>query len=227
MSDELWYYAINNKQMEPVTFEALRQLAAEKRLKDRDMVWRVGMPNWVKAAEITELGFAPLQQLAAVQQPTSHYVAPGGTLSYYSQPSTFQCAGFWIRVAAAFIDGIVMWIPGIVLQLIFLGIFGAAEISRPGTPAWWLQFGSSTTMNWLYAALMESSLKQATLGKMAVGIIVVTEGREPISFGRATGRHFGKLLSLLIFFVGFMMAGWTQKKQALHDILAGTMVIYR
>ncbi len=60
---------------------------------------------------------------------------------------------------------------------------------------------------------------------MALGIKVTDLDGNRISFGRATGRYFGKIISGMIFYIGFMMAGWTQKKQALHDMLAGCLVI--
>ena len=80
---------------------------------------------------------------------------------------------------------------------------------------------------WLYEALMESSRWQATLGKRAVGLRVVDLGGRHISFGRATARHFAKILSSLILNIGFIMAGFTEKKQALHDLIAGTLVVRR
>jgi uncharacterized RDD family membrane protein YckC len=82
-----------------------------------------------------------------------------------------------------------------------------------------------TVLNWLYYALLESSTWQATLGKKALGLEVTdVEGRR-ISFGRATGRFFAKIISALILFIGFIMAGFTERKQALHDMIAGTLVI--
>ena len=80
-------------------------------------------------------------------------------------------------------------------------------------------------VEWLYFAFMESSTKQATFGKTIVGIKVVDYNGNKISFGQATGRYFGKILSGLIFGVGFLMAGFTKKKQALHDILASCLVV--
>jgi len=83
----------------------------------------------------------------------------------------------------------------------------------------------STAVQWLYYAVMESSTRQATLGKMALGLKVTdTEGNR-ISFARATGRYFGKFISGLIFMIGYIMAGFTAKKQALHDIIASCLVI--
>ncbi len=72
---------------------------------------------------------------------------------------------------------------------------------------------------------MESSPNQATLGKMALSLKVTDMNGERVTFGRATGRHFGKYVSAIILLIGFMMAGWTAKKQALHDMMAGTLVV--
>lgn len=80
---------------------------------------------------------------------------------------------------------------------------------------------------WLYFALMESSSKQATLGKMLLGIIVTDLNNNRISFGKASGRYWGKLISIIILGIGFIMAGTTSKKQALHDKMAGTLVIIK
>ncbi|HET9015573.1 MAG TPA: RDD family protein, partial [Thermomicrobiaceae bacterium] len=77
---------------------------------------------------------------------------------------------------------------------------------------------------WLYYALMESSPYQATLGKLAAGIVVTDEFGGRISFGRASGRYFAKWISYLTFFIGFVVAGFTKQKQALHDLIAGTLV---
>ena len=79
---------------------------------------------------------------------------------------------------------------------------------------------------WLYFALMESSARQGTLGKMALGLFVTDlEGRR-VSFGRATGRFFAKIITGLIpFFIGYIMAGFTAEEQALHDMIAGCLVL--
>jgi len=81
-------------------------------------------------------------------------------------------------------------------------------------------------IQWLYHALMESSSKQGTVGKIVLNLKVVDLVGNRISFGRATGRFFGKILSGLIFNIGYIMAAFTEKKQALHDMLAGCLVIY-
>jgi uncharacterized RDD family membrane protein YckC len=80
---------------------------------------------------------------------------------------------------------------------------------------------------WTYFAGMESSPLRATIGKLAVGLYVTDMQGRRISFSKATGRFFGKLLSGAILCIGFMMAGWTEKKQGLHDMMADTLVLQK
>jgi len=82
-------------------------------------------------------------------------------------------------------------------------------------------------LGWLYFAIMESSSTQGTLGKMALGIKVTNLSGDRISFGRATGRHFGKIISTFIFLIGYLMVAFTSRKQALHDMMAGCLVVTR
>jgi uncharacterized RDD family membrane protein YckC len=103
------------------------------------------------------------------------------------------------------------------LQLGADAVAEAARTSAAGT--------ISTVVGWLYYALMESSAKQATVGKMALGIIVTDLEGRGIGFGRATGRYFAKILSALILGIGFLMAAFTERKQGLHDMVASTLVV--
>jgi uncharacterized RDD family membrane protein YckC len=80
---------------------------------------------------------------------------------------------------------------------------------------------------WLYHTLMESSSLQATLGKMALGIVVTDLDGGRISFGRATARYWSQILSALILGIGYLMAGFTERKQALHDMIAKTLVVVK
>lgn len=141
-------------------------------------------------------------------------------------------AGFWRRCAAMLIDGLLVGGAMMAVQAVFgLGVLGAFRggAMRPGAIA-----GSAALLmlvafgaQWLYFALFESSASQATPGKRAMGIKVVDHGGRRISFGRASGRYFGKILSGMILDIGYLMAGWTARKQALHDLLAGTLVVFR
>ncbi len=80
--------------------------------------------------------------------------------------------------------------------------------------------------SWIYYAYTESSANQGTLGKMALGLIVTDAQGRRITFGRATGRYFAKMITSLIpLGIGYAMAGFTEKKQALHDMIVGTLVL--
>lgn len=144
-------------------------------------------------------------------------------------------AGFWKRFVAYIIDKIIISFASLIIiipciSLIGLGALnGIEEESSPGLliafiGAYAIVIFLITAGEWLYYAIMETK-KGATLGKMAIGISVTDMAGNRISFGRATGRYFGKLLSGLILFIGYIMAGFTQQKQALHDILAGCLVV--
>ncbi len=131
-------------------------------------------------------------------------------------------AGFSKRILASLIDGfIILFIAAI--PLIVLGAAGASDETMVVSIS--LIQPLAMVVMWIYEAVMHSSSKQATLGKMALGIRVADLEGKRISFGRATGRHFGKYLSGFIMNVGYFMAAITQKKQALHDIVAGTLVL--
>ncbi len=83
-------------------------------------------------------------------------------------------------------------------------------------------------VTWLYHALMESSEWQATVGKKALGLVVTDMGGQRVSFARATGRHFGKIITNMVpMFIGYIIVGFTERKQALHDMIAGCLVLRR
>ncbi len=130
-------------------------------------------------------------------------------------------AGFWLRFSAYIIDSIVLMGGGFVLGL-FLGII-APDIFRLEFEGVWNILGIGIA--WIYYASMESSSKQATLGKMALDLKVTDLEKKPISFGKASGRFFGKILSAIILGLGFLMIAFTEKKQGLHDQLAGCLVL--
>jgi len=151
-------------------------------------------------------------------------------------------AGFWKRFAAYLIDSVIIGIVmGIVMMIFGIGLFGslatvdpmememdedAANAMAAGVIGGMVTFFILiSAAQWLYFALMESSAKQATLGKMALSIIVTDLNGNRLSFGRATGRYFGKIISGAILMIGYIMAGFTEKKQALHDIIAGCLVV--
>jgi len=145
-------------------------------------------------------------------------------------------AGFWLRFVAWIIDRIVLQIASSILLLPFGASLGLRQFLRnhpPSSPEELFPLFTSmgriflltTVLTWLYYALLESSVWQATLGKKALGLEVTDLAGSRIQFGRATGRYFARWLSLMTIGIGYIMAGFTEKKQALHDIVAGTLVI--
>lgn len=118
-------------------------------------------------------------------------------------------AGFWRRFLAYILDALILC----VVTFLVLGMKG---FFMPFVPL---------AIGWLYYALMESSKYQATLGKIALSMKVTDEDGKTISFGRATGRHFAKIVSGLILGIGYLMVIWTKKKQGLHDKMAHTLVV--
>ena len=133
--------------------------------------------------------------------------------------------GFWIRFLAYIIDAIILQIAISVLLMVIGGLVFAIGTSESAAMALVVVgYGFSFVLNWLYFTVLESSTWQATVGKKALNLIVTDEQGERIGFGRANGRYFGKILSSLILAFGFFMVGWTQRKQGLHDMIAGTVV---
>ena len=132
--------------------------------------------------------------------------------------------GFWIRVGAYFIDLVVLIIPVLLISFLFRSVNPVADEMEQAIVEF-MDSMLSLVVWWVYFAVLHSSKWQASVGKKAVGLKVVDENGNRISFGRATGRHFADYLSMLIFCIGYMMVGWTKKKQGLHDMIAGTYVI--
>jgi len=160
----------------------------------------------------------------------------------YAAVPRVEYAGFWLRFLALLIDNAVMGL-GFILILIpvifltglrgFLGEFHPNEdMNDVGIfmliGFFFLVATASLVVTWLYHALMESSEWQATVGKKVLGLVVTDMAGRRVSFGRSTGRHFGKMLTNLVpAFIGYLMAGFTEKKQALHDMMAGCLVLRR
>lgn len=188
---------------------------------------------------------------ASVGAPQQAYIPP----AYQQHPGAVaqvyggvRYAGFWLRFVALLIDSLVLGIPVGFISAIVFGLMGGAAafhsralvVNNPDPEAVLsslapfmaaflgviIVFGLCVTAaSWLYFALMESSEKQATLGKLALNLRVTDMNGNRISFGRATARYFCKIISHFTFYIGYIMAGFTDKKQALHDMIASTLVV--
>jgi uncharacterized RDD family membrane protein YckC len=167
--------------------------------------------------------------------------------AYVAAP-TSQYGGFWIRFVAYVIDSLIVGIPMTIIVVIGVFAFGAfggitALHNLPNNPdpeqvqqqvipmlgaiigAYAMFFLIAIGISWLYFALMESSERQATFGKAALNLRVSDANGNRLSFAHASGRFFSKIITGLVpLGIGYIMAGFTQKKQALHDFIAGTIV---
>jgi uncharacterized RDD family membrane protein YckC len=162
----------------------------------------------------------------------------------FSTTRSVTYAGFWLRFVACLIDGVILGVAifALVIPLLFLTGLAATlerlphhldgQISPTAIAAIVLLaltfVAVAVLLKWLYFAYLESGEKQATWGKQALGLYVTDGAAERISFGRASGRFFAKIISGLIpLGIGYIMAGFTERKQALHDMIAGCLVLRR
>ena len=149
--------------------------------------------------------------------------------------------GFWLRFLAYLIDGVVIMLGILVVAIPLVFLTGLGTLLSQIHPeedfndaGFWLMMAViflfatvSLAVTWLYHALMESSEWQATVGKKALGLVVTDMAGRRVSFWRATGRHFAKIVSNVIYPFGHIMAGFTDQKQALHDMIAGCLILRR
>lgn len=141
-------------------------------------------------------------------------------------------AGFWRRAAALLVDFVIFsaihWIMvlcfGTWIMVPWALLGGEHGPAMAELVDFALQpFG--IVVVWLYFAVCEASRWQATIGKLALGLQVTDECGKRIGFARASGRYFGKSVSIISLGIGFLLAGWTTRKQALHDDMAGCCVV--
>jgi uncharacterized RDD family membrane protein YckC len=159
-------------------------------------------------------------------QPEVSYQPPVADQPIMQTQSTAEIkyAGFWIRWVAGFIDGIVLQVVGFIGGFMIGFVLAIAGMTKI-TPFISGFFG--LILGWGYNIFMIHKY-QATLGKMAIGVAVISEEGNQLSLGKIILREtLGKILSVITLFIGYIMAGFTAKKQALHDKIAGSVVVYR
>jgi uncharacterized RDD family membrane protein YckC len=152
-----------------------------------------------------------------------------------------EYAGFWMRFVAYFIDSIIIGFIEFLVVLPLLGLMGynvaflstLSEIENADPELLIPIIASAVSgialsallITWFYYALMHSSARQATVGKMALSLKVTDVNGDRLTFARASLRYFSKILSGMFMMIGYIMAGFTAKKQALHDMIANTYVV--
>lgn len=130
----------------------------------------------------------------------------------------FSFTGVTIRFFAYMIDLIIVASLCMTVSFILEGDMNGAT---------WISSLTTLFISWMYFAIQESSILQGTFGKRMLGLKVVGEDGAEISFKQASVRFFSKILSTLIFFIGFFMAAFNERKQTLHDKISKTYVVNR
>ncbi len=171
-------------------------------------------------------------------------VSPHAGVGAIAYATNVTYAGFWLRFVAYLVDGLILGFAIMAFCIPFFFLMGGVplleslpryghERFEPWQFAGFLTIifvliGVSLLVKWLYFAYLESGEKQATWGKQALGIYVTDLAGNPISFGKASGRFFAKIITGLIpFAIGYIMAGFTERRQALHDMIASCLVLRR
>jgi uncharacterized RDD family membrane protein YckC len=224
----------------PYKEDDVRQWLRSGQVSPKDLAWYEGLADWQPLSVLfpDEAKATPPPADAA-----NPYAAPGAPLlPQVSTAALEDHAGFWKRVGAYILDAIILYIPQLLIQKAF-GVDAAKETLQQAAlnaggdmqlvlaaqhqfyAAIWPAMLLGFVLGWLYFALCESSAWQATLGKLALGIRVTDLQGHRISFPRALGRYPAKMLSGIILGIGFLMVAWTQRKQGLHDMIVGTLVL--
>jgi uncharacterized RDD family membrane protein YckC len=180
-------------------------------LRENDLAWYEGAADWMPIVQVP--GFEGLRLPPIPSSSLSLPVVAG----LPNAGSIF--AGFWLRLVAFLIDVIILLIPKALVDVM---VFGTTSNEHSGADALCQIFYLG--LDWVYFAALESSSWQATIGKKILGLRVSDLAGERISFGRASGRFFGQFVSMIILCIGYIMIAFTEKKQGLHDMMAGTIV---
>ena len=231
-----WYYAEAGKQVGPVTDAELEHLIHTYVITDETLLWHEGMAAWA-AYQTLKSTILP----HTVPPPTSSspamaaQPAPTAPLAGTAQPN-LEYAGFWIRLVAKFLDGVlicvVIVVPAIIVGLI-LGVTGRFHAS-PGS----VEIGILANLMGFVFELVAIAFQvaygtfflgkySATPGKMICGLKVIRANGERVSYGLGFGRCCAEILSGLTCYIGYIMAGFDGQKRALHDHICSTRVVYK
>lgn len=227
----MWYYVDRaHDRHGPITAEALARAFREGRVQRDSLVWREGMTQWEPLeSHLQELPAPP----PAAPVPVAPPAAPPQTAAQAPVATDIDHvvdAGFIRRLGAFIIDNMllgtayyaVLMVGMVVMAVAVAGATDGGAVAATGAVLMALAYA---VMSYFYYVGMERSKLQATVGKLALGIKVVDADGRRLGWGKASARWAGSLVSYLILYFGFFMAGWTRRKQALHDLMAGTYVV--
>jgi uncharacterized RDD family membrane protein YckC len=145
--------------------------------------------------------------------------------AYATNSNEVVYGGFARRFLALMLDSLILWVISVALFVVLAIIIGTSAQGNPQYFLW--AYPAMFLISLLYSSVQESSSHQATFGKRALGIKVADLDGNPIGWGRAVGRWFGRILSGFLLCIGYLMSLFTSRKQALHDMLASTVVVDR
>ena len=180
-----------------------------------------GAQNHPEAKFCSECGASTVVSVTHVTHVSPMPSSMGGVLPY---------AGFWFRTLAAVIDGVLIQVAALVLVLPLAFSMGVS-MADSATPesieaaGGAIGFLVAVLVQWLWFTVAESSSWQGSLGKKMLGLKVTNEQGGRIGFGEANVRYWSKILSAMLFCIGFLMVAFTNRKQGLHDKIARTLVI--
>ncbi|VGO14335.1 hypothetical protein PDESU_02894 [Pontiella desulfatans] len=251
-----WYYVKDGDKAGPIADRDFPDFVARGEVSDETLVWNETMSDWMPYGKVPDTLAAGIAQASVSTGPTCSIcgkefaadqlidfenarVCAGCKPDFIQQikenaeisgETVMQYAGFWRRFGAVFIDGIIMYVANLPIGFV-LGIMMPllTDGSEPGA-MFWVAFAVMYLLQLLIPALymiLMHGKYGATVGKKALGIKVVMSDGSPLSYGRATGRYFAYILSGMILYIGYIMAGLDDQKRALHDHMCNTRVIYK
>jgi uncharacterized RDD family membrane protein YckC len=239
-----WYYAANGQQLGPFDEEAFQDLVSRGEIQSTTLVWHSGMSGWKPLSETgststtltaepalfcSECGarfpsdemiqFGAARVCANCKDRFAQKIREGVT-----QGEVRHYAGFWIRSLARILDSVLLWIFFYVLTL---GFGGWSAILRGASSG---VFSMMFLLQWVSAASYEILLIArygATLGKLALGLRVITARGDPLTLGLSAGRYLAQLVSSATLTIGYLMAAFDPEKRSLHDRICNTRVVFK
>jgi len=210
-----WYYAVGQQQQGPVTEEQLQALAKDGVVTGDTLVWRDGMGNWQP--------YRTVGGPAAITSPQPPATPGAAEPLAFTPAAEVLYAGFWIRFCAKILDGIPIGIL-LVLAMVAMGGFsrGKNEAALIG-----VQFAIqmvAMVLSVLYNTIAIGGWG-TTLGKKACGLKVIRADGGKVTYGRACGRAFAEIVSGMVCYIGYIIAGFDEQKRALHDHMCDTRVV--
>lgn len=248
------YYADGNRKIGPISRDQLQDLINAKKVTARTLVWRPGMDGWQELGKFAKrrtpppADAPPAAAAARVEQACvecgqtfavddmipfkDNYVCAGCKPTFVQKmkegvtvAGQMTYAGFWIRTAAIFIDGLILGALNLLVNVPF-GLMAPMTEENPMALMAYMP-----VMMLLQLAIPAGydiffvGRYGATPGKMACRIKIVAPEGERVTYPRAIGRHFAKYVSMITLYIGFLMAAFDDQKRTLHDRICDTRVV--